>query len=131
VRSYAERGSQEDHRGTDQRTAGVKAETAPSSQFRGRSLDKQVASADRIANILPQEGRGTSFSTQNDMLMKKITHAEDENFWSIKEKKYKAEIDTLSKKYKKENSELLERIDRMKRLIPKDKKSDYYQSGFK
>ena len=26
---------------------------------------------------------------ENDMLMKKITHAEDENFWSIKEKKYK------------------------------------------
>lgn len=37
----------------------------------------------------------------------------------------------MNKKYKKENSELLERIDRMKRLIPKDKKTDYYQSGFK
>ena len=65
------------------------------------------------------------------MLMKKITHAEDENFWSIKEKKYKQEIESMGKKYKKENSELLERIDRMKRLIPKDKKTDYYQSGFK
>jgi len=26
---------------------------------------------------------------------------------------------------------LLERIDRMKKLVPKDKKTDYYQSGFK
>ena len=42
-----------------------------------------------------------------DMLMKKITHAEDENFWSIKEKKYKEEIEQLNKKYKKQNSELL------------------------
>ena len=41
------------------------------------------------------------------------------------------EIESMGKKYKKENSELLERIDRMKRLIPKDKKTDYYQSGFK
>ena len=44
------------------------------------------------------------YMTQNDMLMKKITHAEDENFWSIKEKKYKQEVENLNKKYKKENS---------------------------
>lgn len=81
--------------------------------------------------MLPEEGGGTFEYIQNDMLMKKITHAEDENFWSIKEKKYKQEVDNLNKKYRKENSELLERIDRMKRLVPKDKKSDYYQSGFK
>ncbi len=37
----------------------------------------------------------------------------------------------LNKKYKKEISELLERIDRIKKLVPKDKKTDYYQSGFK
>lgn len=65
------------------------------------------------------------------MLMKKITHAEDENFWSQKDKRYKQDIEELNKKYKKENSELLERIDRMKKLVPKDKKTDYYQSGFK
>jgi hypothetical protein len=41
------------------------------------------------------------------MLMKKITHAEDENYWSIKEKKYKEDFDQLNKKYKREHSELL------------------------
>lgn len=65
------------------------------------------------------------------MLMKKITHAEDENYWSMKEKKYKEEYEQLNRKYKRDNSELLERIDRMKKLVPKDKKTDYYQSGFK
>ncbi len=35
------------------------------------------------------------------------------------------------KQFKKEKSELLERIDRMKKNTVKDKKMDYYQSGFK
>ena len=36
------------------------------------------------------------------------------------------------KQFKKERSELLERIDRMKKSVAgKDKKMDYYQSAFK
>jgi hypothetical protein len=35
------------------------------------------------------------------MLMKKIAHAEDENFWSQNVKKYKQEIEDLNRKYKK------------------------------
>ena len=65
------------------------------------------------------------------MLIKKITHAENENYWQFKEKKYREEYDQLSRKSKRENSDLLERIDRIKKLVPKDKKTDYYQSGFK
>jgi hypothetical protein len=65
------------------------------------------------------------------MLMKKITHAEDENYWSLKEKKFTRDFDQMKSQYKRENSELLERIDRMKKLVPKDKKTEYYLSGFK
>lgn len=69
---------------------------------------------------------------ENSMITEKYKYAEDENFWKTKEKNYKIEIDNLMKQSKKEKSELLERIDRMKKSgAGKDKKMDYYQSGFK
>lgn len=50
----------------------------------------------------------------------------------MKEKSFKIEIENMNKQFKKEKSELLERIDRMKKTVSgKDKKMDYYQSGFK
>jgi hypothetical protein len=69
---------------------------------------------------------------ENSMITEKYKYAEDENFWKMKEKNYKVEMDSLMKQFKKERSELLERIDRMKKSVAgKDKKMDYYQSAFK
>lgn len=66
------------------------------------------------------------------MITEKYKYAEDENFWKMKEKNHKNELDNLMKQFKKERSELLERIDRMKKTVGgKDKKMDYYQSAFK
>ncbi len=60
-----------------------------------------------------------------------MAHAQDEAYWAQKEKKYKDEFEQFQRKHKRQNSDLLQRIDRMKKLVPKDKKTDYYQSGFK
>lgn len=64
-------------------------------------------------------------------MIHKLKHAEDESYWSTKDRNYKEEIESGNRQFKKEKSELLERIDRMKKNTVKDKKMDYYQSAFK
>ena len=98
---YQELITQKKSGGTDQVTSIITSKAAPGPKRGQQCLIKQTTSPNRITHILLEESGGISMLTQNDMLMKKITHAEDENFWSIKEKKYKQEMETLNKKYKK------------------------------
>ena len=41
---------------------------------------------------------------ENSMVTEKYKYAEDENFWKMKEKNFKVELDNLMKQFKKERS---------------------------
>ena len=44
---------------------------------------------------------------ENALMINKLKYAEDESYWCMKEKNYRVELDSATKQFKKEKSELL------------------------